>query len=778
MQHIRTHRPALSSLVAAAIVATAPNAAVLADGLPPWPHGDAPEIEFVDLVATRDDTVATMVDAARLLGLGIGDRMPADLAGDAGPGQRLVRSRPAADGGRFLFFVDPFSPARSSEVLVRDGRVAAVVRDGRGSAASVRTLDDGRMVRQRIEGIDEAECGGCGSDGGPKPGSKPGPLSGGGAADGGEGGVAGSCDDGNVVDVFILVHVDAAIEMGGLTATLEQVALCMEAANNAYDNSGITLHARLVGVRLVGDALFDGDDFSTDLDRLRNSTDGFFDIGTDSRAEWGADMIKLLRPDDLTDGPGGLVGLGFLLLSSDVLPSANGFSVDVWTYSVPNHTFTHELGHNMGCCHAPGDGGGCNAGDGYYTYSFGNRFTGTGGSNFRTVMAYNPGTRIAYFSSPLVDFDGVATGSATRDNARSIRNTRTVFCDYVCSTVPDNDECTAATTIADGGSLVVTNDHATNYGSSGLAIAGSDYNDVWATFTPPSTGQALLRLCATSATTETTLGVWALDCSGEPLASDAGTYGFEFCASEYSSALTVQVVAGVRYLVRCSCAGNAVFTGTLSYDFTPLLDCGFGTGPCYEVHAAAGCTYGPCCATVCGVDPFCCDKEWDQICVDQANDFCAQCGDTASSCYGEHAGTGCADESCCALVTAADGGCGNVSWDADCVRLALELCAGCGSPDAGGCWTAHAGTGCSDGDCCLAVCGVDPYCCDTEWDQICVDQATTICGILGDLSGDGRVDAQDLSLLLGAWGTAGGDLTGDGTTDGADMSVLLGAWTG
>jgi hypothetical protein len=47
-----------------------------------------------------------------------------------------------------------------------------------------------------------------------------------------------------------------------------------------------------------------------------------------------------------------------------------------------------------------------------------------------------------------------------------------------------------------------------------------------------------------------------------------------------------------------------------------------------------------------------------------------------------------------------------------------------------------------------------------------------------DLNGSGAVDAADLSILLGAWGSAGGpsDLNGDGAVNAADLSVLLGAW--
>ncbi len=48
----------------------------------------------------------------------------------------------------------------------------------------------------------------------------------------------------------------------------------------------------------------------------------------------------------------------------------------------------------------------------------------------------------------------------------------------------------------------------------------------------------------------------------------------------------------------------------------------------------------------------------------------------------------------------------------------------------------------------------------------------------GDLNLDGLVDATDLALLLGAWGTSGtADLNIDGTVDAADLAILLGSWT-
>ncbi len=50
----------------------------------------------------------------------------------------------------------------------------------------------------------------------------------------------------------------------------------------------------------------------------------------------------------------------------------------------------------------------------------------------------------------------------------------------------------------------------------------------------------------------------------------------------------------------------------------------------------------------------------------------------------------------------------------------------------------------------------------------------------GDLNGDYHVNAADLAILLGAWGTnnAASDLNHDGTVNASDLAVLLGAWTG
>lgn len=136
---------------------------------------------------------------------------------------------------------------------------------------------------------------------------------------------------------------------------------------------------------------------------------------------------------------------------------------------------------------------------------------------------------------------------------------------------------------------------------------------------------------------------------------------------------------------------------------------------------------------VCGIDAFCCESAWDDICVTIATLACEAACDSIPTC-----GSG------------------------------------------GACDVVHAEPGCDDLDCCGTVCSIDPYCCVVAWDAACVAEAATTCGKPSpDLDGDGRVDGADLGLLLAGWGSADPtlDLDRDGSVGGGDLGLLLAAWT-
>lgn len=711
-----------------------------------------------------------IVDTAALRALQVGQSMPVDAAGSIGRGQVLVERRLLDGDALYLRFANPRFGAAWSEMIVRDARVAACVRNGIGGVESTRTRDDGSLLRERLDEASRADCAGS-----IVPEAGPGP----------HGGVASQlagCDPDDSFDVLVYVTVPAITAIGGLQATIDQVKLGIESANTCYANSFIDLRVRLVGVRICAETTINGDGFATDLDRLA-AVDGWLDDAHSVRSEWGADIVSLWRTQDPTNGFTGAAGLGYLLTSSATDPAGVGFNVVRWDSAVGNLSFAHEMGHNMGACHASGDGGGCSSG-GYFSYSLGYRWTGDSGARYRTVMAYNPPApnpshqRIPYFSTPIVAVDGQAVGTSTAKNRETIVTTRPIFTKYLCSTVPDNDDCSGAPTLSDGVSVAVTNNHATNYFTESLGCGG-DYTDVWYRLAPTITGQAVLRVCPTVATTQTTIAVYSGFCGGTKLACATEALPGDPCSSPFASGLVMPVSAGNVYYARISCLGSSAtvfFSGQVRVDYEASSTC--STGNCFAVHATPGCSDDACCALTCALDAFCCSTSWDTLCASRANAICAGCGSAPNSCFVASSAPGCADATCCATVTAFDAFCGLSAWDEVCAREAMNLCAGCGDPAAGPCGTPHPWTGCANQACCNAVCAADAYCCETVWDSVCVGEAATLCAVQGDLNGDTRVDANDLAILLNAWGTAGADVNGDGTTNGSDLALLLNGWTG
>lgn len=201
-------------------------------------------------------------------------------------------------------------------------------------------------------------------------------------------------------------------------------------------------------------------------------------------------------------------------------------------------------------------------------------------------------------------------------------------------------------------------------------------------------------------------------------------------------------------------------------------------------------TCDPCAAAVCAADAYCCDTDWDGMCVAEASSTCgACCGngvcDNTEDCQSCPADCACAPLKCphsvclagdpldpaichdpcttqvCAQKPECCTGAGG-SWDASCEMLASQLCGGpdpcvgyvCASMPSccasgwtqacidkakttcqTGCDCAH--SICQEGEtltadcnpCAKAVCAADMYCCTAGWDGYCVAEVEAICGI-------------------------------------------------
>lgn len=229
-------------------------------------------------------------------------------------------------------------------------------------------------------------------------------------------------DDGSLFDVLVVYTPAARDEAGGDAAIRARINLGVTETNTAYANSGVIPRLRLVGSELVN--YTESGDLYADLQAVTGTSDGQMDTVHARRNALGADLVKLVVSTNTS-----ACGIAWLMTSLATPFAGNAFSVTSYPCISPNYTFGHELGHNMGSNHAPGDDGG---GATLYAYSFGYKHPG---NLFRTVMAYNCSgsgcPRVLYFSNPSAYYNGLPTGTvAQHNNALSINNARSTIANW------------------------------------------------------------------------------------------------------------------------------------------------------------------------------------------------------------------------------------------------------------------------------------------------------------------------------------------------------------
>ena len=173
--------------------------------------------------------------------------------------------------------------------------------------------------------------------------------------------------------------------------------------------------------------------------------------------------------------------------------------------------------------------------------------------------------------------------------------------------------------------------------------------------------------------------------------------------------------------------------------------CSTATGSCFVPHKGAGCTDAACCTSVCDNDPLCCDvnlDQWDETCSTRAAVLCNGCGDvTSGSCFYPHGSPSCLDRDCCNLVCDADPTCCTTQWDIFCVLGAGTACVdnsiSCGDPRTRPCSLASFLPACENQTCCETVCAYDPTCCSRAWDETCAANANISCNAPSGCPGAG-----------------------------------------
>jgi hypothetical protein len=321
---------------------------------------------------------------------------------------------------------------------------------------------------------------------------------------------------------------------------------------------------------------------------------------------------------------------------------------------------------------------------------------------------------------------------------------------------PVNDDCANALPV-NGGNTPFSTIGATTDGLSHpecLSYGDDNVNqDIWFTYTASQTDVLNLSLC--SSMYDTRAAVY--DGCGVCPPTDLLFCNDDSCGLQ-SQITGISVIAGNCYTIRIGGYDIASGTGQLSLSLIePELCGGAGQHDCCT-SGGPGCNDIACCEAVCSQDAFCCDAQWDQICVGLADELCAElcpeaCSkDNPQDCFKPGKLPGCKQPECCENICASDPFCCQVAWDQSCADEALQWCeqgclapcpAGavaefeiCGDDINGGCDSIASCSGpfpdccivsgvpgCSDPACTASICGADPFCCDVAWDELCADAA-------------------------------------------------------
>ncbi|MBF0275462.1 MAG: hypothetical protein HQK84_09550 [Nitrospinae bacterium] len=229
-------------------------------------------------------------------------------------------------------------------------------------------------------------------------------------------------DTGSTIDVLV-VYTDALYTKYG-SSLASMIQNYVDISNAAYTRSGIDTQIRLVHSEQYTNSSSVVSSTTSISNALTYITSSDTALAT-LRSTYKADLVSLLR---IYDGAGGACGLAYIGSAQydyssyafsvvDVLPSSEA-SGGYYCYDT---TFTHELGHNMGCAHDRAN----STSSGAYSYSYGYGISGT----FGTIMSYLSPV-INYFSTPNITYQGNAIGTSTDDNVTTINNMKLTIASY------------------------------------------------------------------------------------------------------------------------------------------------------------------------------------------------------------------------------------------------------------------------------------------------------------------------------------------------------------
>lgn len=342
---------------------------------------------------------------------------------------------------------------------------------------------------------------------------------------------------------------------GGDALTRAELTATINETNAAYARSGINQSLVSVGIEPASQS--GSGTAVTDLTHLAGDGDGVLDAVHARRDALGADLVAFVTTLD------DACGVSYLPPAAPgAATSPYGFAVVHAMCARGNYSFAHELGHTMGAGHGGGNGGGL------YPYSNGYADSVHG---FRTIMAYDTCgcSRIPYFSSATVRYNGWPTGSASADNARTLNATAAGVGSYrgPPATPPPNDAFTSAIAWVPGSAnpLSGTNRAATKEAGEPLHAGKPGGASVWWRFT--ATDDSVVSVSTAGSDFDTVLGVY----TGGSVAALTPVASNDDSNGSVQSAVQIDATAGVTYFVAVDGYGGQTGSIEIGFDESPIV---------------------------------------------------------------------------------------------------------------------------------------------------------------------------------------------------------------
>jgi hypothetical protein len=228
------------------------------------------------------------------------------------------------------------------------------------------------------------------------------------------------------IDLLILYTPSARANAGGLAQIESQLVNAVAVTNAAFQRSGVNAVMTAVGVQEL--AYVEREFLRDDLDAI--SVGGAANPAVEAlRSATGADLVALITGRPATSSGCGIAWLG----PSSAYPFSATEQVCLYA---GQWSLTHELGHNFGARHAPGDTSDT-------TPTCGSYACGYREGTIRTLMAYYvsgfaPSRVLNYSSATILEpaGSGVPTGNSLQNNARQISETAGTVATYRASEPP------------------------------------------------------------------------------------------------------------------------------------------------------------------------------------------------------------------------------------------------------------------------------------------------------------------------------------------------------